>query len=189
MSQQEVNMSNPGSPKGQTTKPFVSPSQGLCKSVVRKSDLRYTLTGEGVRAIKSIRTARDIRHLAGLSLTAMSERIEQAIGRRYTGGAIANLESGKRRSRDRVWSKRAPRFKLTDDVSAVYRSILSETIDAASHGAITLRTSISRWGVWHVSPIARCAICGDEFIIKRAGAARCSWCIRHGQSRRKAGTS
>ena len=168
---------------------FVSTDKALCRPVVRKIDLRYTLTREGLKAIKAIRTARDTRHLAGLSLTAMSDRIEQAIGRRYTGGAIANLESGKRRSRDRVWSKRAPRFKLTDDVSAVYRSILSETIDAASHGAITLRTSISRWGVWHVSPIARCAICGDPFIIKRAGAARCAWCIRHGQSHRRAGTS
>ena len=182
-------MSNPGSPKGKTTMLFVSPNQVLCRPVIKKNGLRYTLTREGLKAIKAIRTARDVRHLAGLSLTAMSDRIEQAIGRRYTGGAIANLESGKRRSRDRVWSKRAPRFKLPDEVGAVYRSILSETIGAASHGAITLRTSISKWGVWHVSPITHCAICGDEFIIKRAGAARCGGCIRHDQNRRKAGTS
>ena len=182
-------MSNPGSPRGKTTKPFTSPSQALCKSVTRKDGLRYTLSRGGMGAIKAIRTARDVRHLAGLSLTAMSDRIAQAIGRRYTDGAIANLESGKRRSRDRVWSKRAPRFKMTSDVSAVYRSTLDETIGAASQGAITLRTSISKWGVWHVSPIARCPICGDEFIIKRAGAARCGWCIRHDQNRRKAGTS
>jgi hypothetical protein len=179
-------MTNPGSPKGKTTMPLAGTLQALCKCTSKKSDAHIVLTGDGFKAIRAIRSAREARHLIGLSLTAMSDAIAPVIGRHYTDGAIANLESTKRRSRDRVWKKPAPRFKMSPEVSGAYQSLLIAAVREVSHGAIDLRITISKWGVWRVTPIGYCAICGDRFVIKRAGVTRCSWCIRHGQTRRKA---
>jgi hypothetical protein len=179
-------MTNPGSPQGQTTMLFQCTLQGVCKCTPKKSGPHYVLTGQGLKAIKAIRSARDARHLIGLSLMAMSDAIAVPVGRHYTGPALANMESTKRRSRDRVWKKPAPQFKMSPEVSAAYKSLLIAGVKEVSHDAIDLRITISKWGVWRVTPIGHCAICGDQFTIKRAGVTRCSWCIRHGQTRRKA---
>lgn len=179
-------MTNPGSPKGQTTMPLAGTLQALCKGTSQKSDMHIVLTGDGLKAIKAIRSARDARHLIGLSLTATSDAIAGSVGHHYTDGAIANMESNKRRTRDRVWKKPAPRFKMSDDVSAAYQSLLIAAVKEVSHDAIDLRITISKWGVWRVTPIGHCAICGDRFVIKRANTARCRWCIDHNQTRRKA---
>lgn len=178
-------MTNPGSPKGQSTKALASTLQVLCKPTSKKSDPHIVLTRDGLKAIKAIRSARDARHLIGLSLTAMSDTIEPTIGRHYTDGAIANLESTKRRTRDRVWHKPAPRFKMPADVSAAYQALLIAAVREVSHGAIDLKITISKWGVWRVVPIGRCAICDDDFVIKRAGVTRCPWCVTHGQTRKR----
>ncbi len=180
-------MSNPGSPQGKTTKPLAAALQALCKCTRSKNDPHYVLTGQGLRAINAIRSARDVRHLIGLSLTAMSDTIAAAVGHHYTGGAVANMESPIKRYRDRVWHTRARRFKMPSDVIEVYRQALIAAVHEASHGAIDLRITITKWGTWHATPIGHCSICGDPFTIKRAGVARCPWCIGHNQTKRKAG--
>ena len=181
-----IKKSDPRYPTAEAGACFAGALQVLCKPTPSKSDVRYTLTAEGKTTINAIRSARDVRHLIGLSLAEMSTTIERATGHAYTRGAIANMESPIKRYRDRVWHKRAPRFKMPSEVIEVYKHTLIAAVNDASHGAIDLRITITKWGTWRATPIGHCSICGDAFTIKRAGAARCAWCISHGQTRRKA---
>lgn len=167
--------------KPETTRYFAQGLQPLCTGTPPKS----RLTSHGLRAFRLVRSARDARHLAGLSLSQVAERIETTIGKRYTTGAIANMENGKRRTRDGVFVGKRPQFKMTSDTIAVYRSSLAEAVTLATAGAIDVRITISKRGLWRVDPIMRCAICDHPFTVKRANVTRCNWCIRHKQTRRK----
>lgn len=160
--------------------------QALCRPTPSKSDVRYILTAKGKATINAIRSARDVRHLIGLSLSGMAAEILTTTGRAYTTGAIANMESSKRRLRDGVYVGKRDQFKMPSEVIEVYKRTLIAAVNDASHTAIDLRITITKWGTWRATPIGHCSICGDAFTIKRAGAARCAWCISHGQTRRKA---
>ena len=66
----------------------------------------------------------------------------------------------------------------------MYIDALREAIRNASGGRVDARIRAGK-RVWRVEPVMRCAVCGDEFVVKRANVTRCGWCIRHNQ--RKAG--
>ncbi len=160
---------------------FAGYLQPLCMGTPPKS----RLTSHGLRTFRAVRSARDARHLAGLSLNQVAERIERAIGKRYTTGAIANMENNKQRMRDGVFVGKRPQFKMTADVLAIYRAMLAEAVTRASGGVLEVRITISKRGLWRVEPLMRCAVCDHPFAVKRANTTRCGWCIKHNQTRRK----
>ncbi len=143
------------------------------------------LTGHTLRAFRELRSARDVRHAIGLSLADMAGRVNGATGRAYARQTIANYEAPTRPMYDTIFHGKRLKYKMPDDVIAVYRSALTEAVTLASAGAIDVRITISKRALWRIDPIMRCAICDHPFTVKRAGVTRCPWCIKHGQTRRK----
>jgi len=161
---------------------FANTLQPLCTGIPPKS----RLTSHGLSAFHLIRSARDARHLARLSLNDVAARIEVTTGKRYTTGAIANMENSRQRTRQGVYTGKRLQFKMPIEVIAVYRCALAEAVTLASEGTIATRITISKRGLWRCDPIMHCAICDHPFKVDRAGVTRCAWCIKHKQTRRKA---
>ena len=143
------------------------------------------LTGHTLRAFQELRSARDVRHAIGLSLADMAGRVNGATGRAYARQTIANYEAPARPVYDTVFHGKRLKYKMPADAIEVYRSSLAEAVTLASGGALTVKITISKRGLWRVDPIMRCAICDHPFTVKRANTTRCNWCIKHNQTRRK----
>lgn len=153
------------------------------------------LTGHSVRLgarslrwFGSIRSARDARHAAGLSLSQMAARVNAVLQTRgYGRTSLASMESPRRRTYA-TREGRQLKYRMPDAVRAVYVDALSEAIRAASGGQVNARIRADKT-TWRVLPMLRCAVCADWFTVKRARQARCRWCVRNGQTRRRTGNT